>query len=55
MSLLNDKCKVHTIPSEIHVSHTLNVNRDDASGFCLDTLFTHKQYATPEVKGCRHI
>ena len=30
----------------------LNVNRDDASGFRLDTLVTHKQYATPAVQGC---
>ena len=30
----------------------LNVNSDDASSFRLDTLFTHKQYATPQVKGC---
>ena len=30
----------------------LNINRDDASGFRLDTLFTHKQYASPQVKGC---
>ena len=27
----------------------LNLNRDDASGFRLDTLTTHKQYATPVV------
>ena len=30
----------------------LNVNRDDASGFHLDTLVTHKQYATPAVRQC---
>ena len=29
----------------------LNVNRDDASGFRLDTLVTHKQYSTPTVQG----
>ena len=29
----------------------LNVNRDDASGFRLDTLATHKQYALPTVSG----
>lgn len=27
----------------------LNVNRDDASGFRLDTLATHKQYALPTL------
>ena len=29
----------------------LNVNRDDAAGFRLDTLVTHKQYAVPVVQG----
>lgn len=29
----------------------LNINRDDASGFRLDTLFTHKQYSSLTVKG----
>ena len=29
----------------------LNINRDDASGFRLDTLTTNKQYANPVVKG----
>ena len=29
----------------------VNIHRDDASGFRLDTLATHKQYATPAVKG----
>lgn len=29
----------------------LNMNRDDASGFRLDSLVTHKQYATPVVQG----
>ena len=28
-----------------------NINRDDASGFRLDTLTTCKQYATPTVAG----
>ena len=28
----------------------ININRDDASGFRLDTLVTHKQYATPAVQ-----
>jgi len=27
------------------------INRDDASGFRLDTLTTNKQYATPVVQG----
>ena len=31
----------------------LNINRDDASGFRLDTMTTCKQYATPiTVQGC---
>lgn len=30
----------------------VNVNRDDASGFRLDTLATNKQYAAPTVRGC---
>ena len=29
----------------------LNINRDDASGFRLDTLATHRQYAIPTVTG----
>ncbi len=29
----------------------LNINRDDASGYRLDTLTTHKQHATPTVHG----
>lgn len=29
----------------------VNINRDDASGFRLDTLATYRQYATPAVKG----
>jgi hypothetical protein len=29
----------------------VNINRDDASGFRLDTLFTHKQYSTLTVEG----
>ena len=29
----------------------ININRDDASGFRLDTLFTHKQYSTLTVEG----
>ena len=33
-------------------SNIVNVNRDDASGFRLDTLTTHKQYACPSVSGC---
>jgi len=28
-----------------------NSNRDDAAGFCLDTLSTHKQHPTPVVDG----
>ena len=28
------------------------VNRDDASGFRLDLLTTHKQYRVPSVVGC---
>ena len=28
------------------------INRDDASGFCLDTLTIFKQYGAPTVKGC---
>ncbi len=32
-------------------SNITNINRDDASGFRLDTLFTHSQYTTPVVKG----
>lgn len=34
----------HTDGSEI-----INVNRDDASGFGLDTLTTHKQYPLPSL------
>ena len=35
---------------QYHDGHNiLNVNRDDASGYRLDTLATHKQYATPVV------
>lgn len=30
----------------------LNINRDDASGFRLDTLATNKQHATPVVQKC---
>lgn len=29
----------------------INVNRDDAAGFRLDTLATNKQYAAPAVRG----
>lgn len=29
----------------------VNINRDDATGFRLDTLTTCKQYATPAVQG----
>ena len=29
----------------------LNLNRDDAAGFCLDTIRTSKQYANPTVQG----
>ena len=29
----------------------VNINRDDASGFRLDTLFTHKQYSALTVEG----
>ena len=29
----------------------LNLNRDDASGFRLDTLATHRLYLTPVVRG----
>ena len=31
--------------------NTLNINRDDASGFRLDTLSTHKQYKSLTSKG----
>lgn len=31
--------------------HILNVNRDDASGFRLDTMTTHRLHRTPMVKG----
>jgi hypothetical protein len=31
--------------------NTLNINRDDAAGFRLDTLTTCKQHATPNVQG----
>lgn len=31
--------------------NTLNINRDDASGFRLDTLSTHKQYQSLSVRG----
>ena len=31
--------------------HILNINRDDAAGFRLDTLTTHKLHRTPVVKG----
>ena len=35
---------------QYHDGHNiLNVNRDDASGYRLDTLATHNQYATPVV------
>ena len=32
-------------------SQILNINRDDAAGFRLDTITTCKQYATPTVRG----
>ena len=32
-------------------SNILFVNRDDASGFCLDMLTTHHQFPNPVVKG----
>ena len=32
-------------------SSIVNINRDDASGFRLDTLATHKQFAAPTVRG----
>ena len=32
-------------------SDILNINRDDASGFRLDTLTTHSKHATPTVSG----
>ena len=32
-------------------SSIVNINRDDASGFRLDTLATHKQFAAPTVHG----
>ena len=32
-------------------SDILNINRDDASGFRLDTLATHSQHGTPAVSG----
>ena len=32
-------------------TNIINVNRDDASGFRLDTLATHKQYGTPTLRG----
>ena len=31
------------------VTNILNVNRDDAAGFHLDTLASHNQYATPVI------
>lgn len=31
--------------------NVLNINRDDAAGFRLDTLTTCKQYATPHIQG----
>ena len=34
-----------------HGSNTVLLNRDDASGFRLDTLTTCKQYASPAVQG----
>ena len=30
----------------------ININRDDAAGFRLDTLATNRQYSAPSVKGC---
>ena len=30
--------------------HILNVNRDDAAGFCLDTMSTHRLHKTPMVQ-----
>ena len=32
-------------------SNIININRDDASGYRLDTLFTNKQHQTPAVQG----
>ena len=32
-------------------SYVLNINRDDAAGFRLDTITTCRQYATPVVSG----
>ena len=32
-------------------TNIINVNRDDASGFRLDTLATHKQYGAPTLRG----
>ena len=31
--------------------HILNINRDDASGFRLDTMATHRLHKTPIVQG----
>ena len=31
--------------------HIMNVNRDDAAGFCLDTMVTHRLHRTPMVQG----
>lgn len=31
--------------------HIVNINRDDATGFRLDTLTTSKQYPNPVVRG----
>ena len=32
-------------------SNICNINHDDASGFCLDTLTTHCKHSTPVVSG----
>ena len=34
--------------------HIVNINRDDAAGFGLDTLTTSKQYPNPVVKDQNH-
>ena len=32
-------------------TNIVNINRDDAAGFCLDTLTTHRLHRTPVVRG----
>ena len=41
----------HFTRAERKMGNALLINRDDAAGFRLDTLITHKQYPTPVLDG----